>query len=164
MDTDPTDEAVVAEPTARVLQALHEAGIKTEARVLPESTRTASHAAKALDCEIGAIANSLLFVGDGEPILILTSGSHRVNVERLAGRLGLENLRMATPEEAFSATGQRIGGVSPLGHPSPVRTFIDVSLRAYPMIWAAAGTANSVFNTTFDDLRRATNAVDVEVG
>lgn len=163
MDTDRSNEAILADPIARVLHALREAGIQTEAKVLPESTRTASHAAKALDCEIGAIANSLLFIGDGEPILVLTSGSHRVNVDLLTERIRLETLRMATPEEAFLATGQRIGGVSPVGHPRPVRTFIDVSLRDHPVIWAAAGTPNAVFNTTYEDLRGATNAVDVEV-
>src|SRR6478672_6972536 len=92
--------------------------------ILPDSVHTAALAAEALGCEVGAIANSLLFDADGTPVLILTSGAHRVDTAATAARIGVAALRRATPEFVREHTGQAIGGVSPLGHPSPVATWI----------------------------------------
>ncbi|WP_033293819.1 YbaK/EbsC family protein [Amycolatopsis jejuensis] len=146
-----------------VQDALDAAGVEGEARTLPQSTRTAAEAADALGCPVGAIANSLIFMADDAPLLVLTSGAHRVDVEALATRLGRARIRRAKPEEVRAATGQVIGGVSPVGHPAPLETLVDETLREYPEIWAAAGTPNAVFPTTFDELTRITGGTVTRV-
>jgi prolyl-tRNA editing enzyme YbaK/EbsC (Cys-tRNA(Pro) deacylase) len=148
---------------ATVAAALRAAGAPGEPRELPASTRTAAEAAAALGCPVGAIANSLVFLADGEPLLVMTSGAHRVDTAALAARLGVGRVQRATPEQVRAATGQPIGGVAPVGHPSRVPTVVDTALGGYERIWAAAGTANSVFPTTFDELVRLTagRAADV---
>jgi prolyl-tRNA editing enzyme YbaK/EbsC (Cys-tRNA(Pro) deacylase) len=146
-----------------VAAALTAAGAQGQVRELAESARTAAEAASALGCEIGAIANSLIFMADGSPVLILTSGGHRVDTAFVAQRLGVGALRRASPEQVRAATGQPIGGVAPVGHPSPVRTLVDVALAAHPVVWAAGGTPHTVFPTTFAELLRICRAEPVEV-
>ncbi|KAA5834467.1 YbaK/EbsC family protein [Saccharopolyspora hirsuta] len=146
-----------------VARALAAAGVRGEVRELADSTRTAAEAAAALGCDIGAIANSLVFISDDEPVLVLTSGSHRVNPEALAHRWGRGELHRATPDQVRAATGQVIGGVAPLGHPTPLPTVVDAALSDYPQIWAAAGTPRTVFPTTAAELRRITNATELPV-
>jgi prolyl-tRNA editing enzyme YbaK/EbsC (Cys-tRNA(Pro) deacylase) len=131
--------------------------------ILPDSVHTAALAAEALGCEVGAIANSLLFDADGRPVLILTSGSHRVNTEATAERVGVAALRRASPEFVREHTGQVIGGVSPMAHPVPVPTWLDAKLREYDVVWAAAGHPAAVFSTTYDELARMTGARTIEV-
>jgi prolyl-tRNA editing enzyme YbaK/EbsC (Cys-tRNA(Pro) deacylase) len=131
--------------------------------VLPDSVHTAQLAADALGCEVGAIANSLLFDADEEPLLLLTSGSHRVDTEKVAAELGIGALKRAKPEFVRRHTGQVIGGVSPFDHPAPVRTFLDPWLRQYDVIWAAAGHPAAVFSSTYDELQRMTGADEIEV-
>jgi len=131
--------------------------------ILPDTVHTAVLAAEALGCEVGAIANSLLFDADGSPVLILTSGSHRVDTTVTAERIGVPALRRAAPEFVREHTSQVIGGVSPLGHPTPVATYLDVALRQYDEIWAAAGHPAAVFSTTYDELLTMTGATEVEV-
>ena len=131
--------------------------------VLPDSVHTAALAAEALGCEVGAIANSLLFDGDGEPVLILTSGAHRVDTAKAAATVGVQALKRATPEFVREHTGQVIGGVSPIAHPAPIRTFLDPTLRRYDEIWAAAGHPAAVFSTTYDELLAMTGADEIEV-
>ena len=131
--------------------------------ILPESVHTAALAAAALGCEVGAIANSLLFDTGGSPVLILTSGSHRVDTQLTSERIGVRQLKRATPEFVREHTGQVIGGVSPLGHPAPVATYIDPWLRRHDVVWAAAGHPAAVFSTTFDELARMTGAPQIEV-
>src|SRR6478735_8527305 len=131
--------------------------------VLPDSVHTAQLAADALGCEVGAIANSLLFDADGEPLLLLTSGSHRVDTDKVAAELGIGALKRAKPEFVRRHTGQVIGGVSPFDHPAPVRTFLDPWLRQYDVIWAAAGHPAAVFSSTYDELQRMTGADEIEV-
>ena len=120
--------------------------------ILPDSAHTAALAAAALGCEVGAIANSLLFDADGEPVLILTSGAHRVDTAAVAERIGVDRLRRAAPEFVRLHTGQVIGGVSPLAHPAPVPTYLDPWLRRYGVVWAAAGHPAAVFSTSYDEL------------
>jgi prolyl-tRNA editing enzyme YbaK/EbsC (Cys-tRNA(Pro) deacylase) len=155
-----------AEPpaVARFRAELEARGGHGEIRVLPESVHTAALAAAALGCEVGAIANSLLFDADGSPVLILTSGAHRVDAPEAAARIGVPALRRAKPDFVRMHTGQVIGGVSPIGHPSPVPTYIDPWLRRHPVVWAAAGHPAAVFATTFDELVALTGAVETEVG
>jgi prolyl-tRNA editing enzyme YbaK/EbsC (Cys-tRNA(Pro) deacylase) len=131
--------------------------------ILPDSVHTAALAAEALGCEVGAIANSLVFDADGSPVLILTSGAHRVDTAKLATDLGVTNLKRAKPEFVRAHTGQVIGGVSPIGHPGPVPTYLDTWLRRYDVVWAAAGHPAAVFSTTYDELARMTGAPEIEV-
>jgi prolyl-tRNA editing enzyme YbaK/EbsC (Cys-tRNA(Pro) deacylase) len=131
--------------------------------VLPDSVHTAALAAEALGCEVGAIANSLLFDADGTPVLILTSGAHRVDTGKVTSVLGVERLRRAEPEFVRAHTGQVIGGVSPIAHPAPVPTYIDPWLREYDEVWAAAGHPAAVFSTSYDELVRLTDAQPLEV-
>jgi len=131
--------------------------------ILPDSVHTAALAAEALGCEVGAIANSLLFDADGSPVLILTSGAHRVDTALVAGRIGTGPLRRATPEFVKEHTGQVIGGVSPLGHPHPIPTYLDTWLQKHAVVWAAAGHPAAVFSTSYDELLALTGATTVEV-
>ncbi|WP_432949501.1 YbaK/EbsC family protein [Kribbella sp. CA-253562] len=147
----------------RVADALAAAGATGEIRILDEAAPTAAAAAAQLGCEVGAIANSLIFDGDGTPVLILTSGAHRVDTAKLAAELGLTKLKRATPDFVKQHTGQAIGGVAPVGHPAPVRTLVDTTLDQYDVAWAAAGIPHSVFPTSYDELLRLTNGTPVVV-
>ncbi|HEX8781498.1 MAG TPA: YbaK/EbsC family protein [Nocardioides sp.] len=134
-----------------------------EIRILPDAVHTAALAAQALGCEVGAIANSLLFDADGSPVLILTSGDHRVDVGKAAATVGVSELRRAKPEFVRTHTGQVIGGVSPLGHPAPVPTYLDTWLRRYDVVWAAAGHPAAVFSTSYDELLDLTGGTTIDV-
>lgn len=139
----------------RVREELASHGLTPEIRWFDEATPTAQAAADALGIEVGAIANSLVFALDGEPVLVLTSGAHRVDTEWLGNRLG-GTLGRASKELVKQATGQVIGGVAPVGHPNRLRTLVDAALADYPVVWAAAGHAHTVFPTSFDELLRIT--------
>ncbi len=147
-----------------VTQTLRTLGARGAVRVLPDSARTAAEAAEALGVDIGAIVNSLVFDAANEPVLILTSGSHRVDEELVAGLHGLPPLRRATPEFVRVHTGQAIGGVAPVGHPSPLRTLIDEALSDQVELWAAAGHPHAVFPTTYDELLVITGGITTRVG
>ena len=150
-----------AEHVASELRAL---GVSGQVRELPEPAPTAATAAAQLGCPVGAIANSLVFSGDGEPLLILTSGAHRVDIAKVAAEAGVERLGRADPEFVYASTGQRIGGVAPVGHPKPIRTLVDTALQPYEVVWAAAGHAHTVFPTSFAELVRITGGTPVDVG
>lgn len=132
--------------------ALRAAGIGGEIVTLPDAASTAALAAAALGVEVGAIANSLVFWSDGEPLLVMTSGAHRVDTAALATRLGRTSIVRATPEQVRAATGQAIGGVAPTGHPAPLPTVVDEALAAFPELWAAGGTPHTVFPLTYAEL------------
>ncbi|MCP2030125.1 prolyl-tRNA editing enzyme YbaK/EbsC (Cys-tRNA(Pro) deacylase) [Okibacterium sp. HSC-33S16] len=156
-DSEPSHPSV-----ARVLEQLRAGGIGGDVRWFEDATPTAVHAAEALGVDVGAIANSLIFTLDGEPVLVLTSGSHRVDTGWLGAQLG-GTLKRADAATVRSATGQVIGGVAPVGHPQPVRTFVDTALANYPEVWAAAGHPHTVFPTTFDELVRLTGGTPLAV-
>ena len=139
----------------RVEQALKASGVEPRTKWFDSATPTAVAAAAELGVEVGAIANSLVFTIDGEPLLVMTSGRHRVDTAWLGARLG-GTIRRAEAETVKTATGQTIGGVAPIGHPAPIRTIVDTALADYPEVWAAAGHAHTVFATTFDELVRIT--------
>ncbi|RBY95599.1 YbaK/EbsC family protein [Blastococcus sp. TF02-8] len=148
---------------AAVAHLLAEAGAGGEVRVLPAEVRTAAAAAAALDVPVGAIVNSLVFLADGSPLLILTSGAHRVDVAQVAHLLGVRELVPAPAAEVRRHTGQVIGGVAPVGHPAPLGTLVDVELARYDRVWAAAGHPAAVFPTSYDELLRLTAGTAVEV-
>ncbi|QVQ50119.1 YbaK/EbsC family protein [Spiractinospora alimapuensis] len=132
-------------------------------RMLPERAASAAEAARLVGCEVGAIANSLVFDADGEAVLVLASGAHRVDAAKAAKALEVAALRRATPDFVREATGQVIGGVSPVGHPAPLRTLIDEDLTQFERIWAAAGHPNAVFSTTYAELLDITGATPAVV-
>ena len=148
----------------RVTDELVRQGAAGAVRTLPDEARTAADAAAQLGVEVGAIANSLVFDADGEPLLVLTSGAHRVDTAKVAALLGVPALRRATPELVRSATGQVIGGVAPVGHPAPLRTLVDVVLADYDVVWASGGVPHVVFATSYDELVRITGGTPAEVG
>jgi len=148
---------------AQVQAALHAGGVDVTVRQIDKATPTALAAAEYLGCEVGAIVKSLVFMADGSPVLVLTSGAHSVDTGLLAARIGVSAITRATPDDVKAATGQVIGGVAPVGHPAPVRTFLDVALRGYSEVWAAAGIAASLFPISYADLLRVTGAIEVEV-
>jgi prolyl-tRNA editing enzyme YbaK/EbsC (Cys-tRNA(Pro) deacylase) len=152
----PTVQAVTA--------ALADRGVTGQVVALPEPAPTAAAAAAQLHCEVGAIANSLVFDADGSPVLVLTSGAHRVDTDRVAALLGVTRLRRAAPEFVRAHTGQAIGGVAPVGHPAPLRTLVDVWLARYDTVWAAGGHPHTVFPTSYDELLRITGGSPAEVG
>lgn len=145
-----------------VLSALAQHGVDPEVVWFDSAVTTAQLAADALGVEVGQIANSLVFALDGDPILVLTSGAHRVDTEWLGAKLG-GTIGRAPKELVKAATGQVIGGVAPIGHPAPVPTYVDVALAEFPQVWAAAGHAKSVFATTYEELLRITGGTPTPV-
>lgn len=143
---------------------LQSLGIARDIIHVPEGVHTAKAAAAALGIEVGAIANSLIFWMADAPLLVMTSGRHRVDTGSLAAQLGEGAIERATPAQVRAATGQVIGGVAPLGHPAPIRTIVDVALQDYPQLSAAAGTPNTVFMLGYDELVRITNGEERVVG
>jgi prolyl-tRNA editing enzyme YbaK/EbsC (Cys-tRNA(Pro) deacylase) len=149
----------------RVVEALAAAGLAgaSDMRVLADDVRTAAQAAAALGVEVGAIANSLLFDADSEPLLALTSGAHRADTGRLATLAGARHVGKADPAFVRAHTGQPIGGVAPVGHPRPIRTFVDAALRIHPVVWAAGGHPKAVFPTNFEELVALTGGTMAEL-
>lgn len=148
----------------KVQEALRAAGCQSTVQELPDSTRTAVEAAQACGCSVGQIVKSLIFVLDppGKPILALVSGTNRVNEagfgQRLGGKLG-----KASADQVLQATGFVIGGVPPLGHASPLATYLDEGLLQYEVVGAAAGTPHAVFPIAPQELLRVTGAMTVQV-
>jgi prolyl-tRNA editing enzyme YbaK/EbsC (Cys-tRNA(Pro) deacylase) len=146
-----------------VASLLKEAGASGEVRVLPDEVRTAAAAAAALGVPVGAIVNSLVFAVDDAPVLILTSGAHRVDESAVATLLGVPRLQKASSDFVRRHTGQVIGGVAPVGHPEPIGTLVDIELARYDQVWAAAGHPAAVFSTTYEELLRLTAGTAAEV-
>jgi prolyl-tRNA editing enzyme YbaK/EbsC (Cys-tRNA(Pro) deacylase) len=153
----------VSERNSRVAAALVAAGLEPAIRILDADAKTAVAAAAQLGCEVGAIANSLVFDCDGEPLLVMASGAHRVDTDLLAQVLGATTIRKASPRMVRDSTGQIIGGVAPVGHPRRLRTIVDESLADYPIVWTAAGTADSVMPLTYGQLLSVTEGVAAQV-
>ena len=148
----------------RVTEALRAVGATGEPIALDDAAPTAVAAAAQLGCEVGAIANSLLFEADGHPLLVMTSGAHRVDTLKVASVLGVERVRRADADFVRKHTGMAIGGVAPVGHPHPLHTLVDVDLARYPVVWAAAGHPHTVFPTSYEELLRITGGQPAEVG
>ena len=150
----------------RVLAALHEHGVEGEVHVLSDSARTAQEAATALGIEVGQIASSLIFkLPDESPLLIITSGRHRVDTDLVAKNLGIEKLNRVDADYVKEKSGFSIGGVSPLGWISkPEVILIDEALNDYEVVWAAAGHPHAVYPTSYDELLKCTGARPMVVG
>ena len=152
-------------PNCRLInRLLAAAGLPGRVRILPNAAPTAVAAAEQIGCPVGAIANSLVFAtADGQPVLILTSGAHRVDTAKVAAQIGTPALKRASPDFVRQHTGQVIGGVGPIGHPAPIRTILDTELADFEQIWAAGGIAHAVFPITYSDLLEMTGAQPLEV-
>ncbi|MCD1287183.1 MULTISPECIES: M3 family metallopeptidase [unclassified Brevibacterium] len=147
----------------KVATALEAAGIEPRIELFADATPTAASAAAELGVEVGAIANSLIFSADGEPVLIMASGAHRVDTDHVAKLIGVDSLDRADKDFVRSATGQVIGGVAPCGHPQAIPTYVDVTLAAHPVLWAGAGTPNSMMPLTYSQLLAVTNGKEITV-
>jgi prolyl-tRNA editing enzyme YbaK/EbsC (Cys-tRNA(Pro) deacylase) len=142
---------------------LEVAGLPGRVRMLDEAVTTARAAAQHLGCPVGAVANSLIFSTDGgEPLLIMTSGTHRVNMIKVGDQLGV-GLHRATPQFVRQHTGQPIGGVAPVGHPKPIRTLVDRALADFDELWAGGGIPHAIFPLTYRELLTLTGGVEIDV-
>ncbi len=150
----------------RVQQALIDLGVSGRIKVLIDSARTAQEAADGLGIEVGQIASSLIFkLPDHSPLLIITSGRHRVDVDLVAKNLGIEKLERVDAAYVKEISGFSIGGVSPLGWISkPEIILIDEALSDYDVVWAAAGHPHAVYPTSFKELLQCTDAQPMVVG
>lgn len=127
----------------KVIKAARELGLEVDVRTLDTPTRTVSEAAAAVGCEAPQIAKTLVFVADGDPVLVVASGAHRVDVELLAELFDVAEIRQASADEVRVATGYPVGGVSPVGCQLPV--VFDEALLEFDCIYAAGGDGNTLF-------------------
>jgi prolyl-tRNA editing enzyme YbaK/EbsC (Cys-tRNA(Pro) deacylase) len=155
---------------SRVRAALRTQGADAVVVVLDDHARTAQAAAAQLGVTVAQIANSLVFAvpddaapGGRRPLLVLTSGAHRVDTAKVAGLVGAARLDRADADFVRERTGFAIGGVAPVGHRTPVETLVDVALGEHAQVWAAAGHPRTVFATTFDELVRVTGGTPADV-
>jgi Cys-tRNA(Pro) deacylase len=142
----------VSDAADRFARAAAAAGIALESQRFPEGTRTAEDAARAIGCDVAQIVKSLVFVADGAPVLVLVSGSNRLDPHRLADALGASEVRRATADEAREATGYAIGGVPPFGHARRLPVVVDRDLTDFSIVHAAAGLPDATFPITPADL------------
>ena len=157
-------ETTEQQSVIKVRAALELLGARGQVRALDDSARTAKEAAAALGIEVGQIASSLIFLADGEPVLVIASGGHRVDTTQLAAVLGVNEITKANADDVRAATGFAIGGVAPVGHPHPLRTIVDIALSRFDEVWAAGGHPHYVFPTSYDELLRITAGEAAEVG
>ncbi len=159
-------ENVLQNPSVqRVSAKLRELGVKGEVHVLSDSARTAQEAADALGILVGQVASSIVFKLDDEsPLLVITSGRHRVDMKLVAEKLGVTKLHRVDADYVKEKSGFSIGGVSPVGWVSPATILIDEALNDYEVVWAAAGHPHSVYPTTFAELLECTGAKPMVVG
>jgi prolyl-tRNA editing enzyme YbaK/EbsC (Cys-tRNA(Pro) deacylase) len=143
MDATPLEELKPA--SRRVVEAAAAVGIDAAVRRFPEGTRTAADAALAIGCDVGAIAKSIVLWSDDGPLLVLTSGANRADPARVAALAGTNGVRRADADEVRAATGYAIGGTAPFGHPQPLTVLADADLLSHEVVWAAAGTPDTVF-------------------
>jgi prolyl-tRNA editing enzyme YbaK/EbsC (Cys-tRNA(Pro) deacylase) len=146
----------------RLVQSARELGLEVQVRRLESSTRTVREAAVAVGCEEAAIAKSIVFVADGDPVVCVASGRHRIDTHKLADALDVAEVRQAAADEVRAATGFAIGGVPPFGHDLPV--LFDESLLEHERVWAAAGDPNSLFSIDPQELASCVRARVVAIG
>jgi prolyl-tRNA editing enzyme YbaK/EbsC (Cys-tRNA(Pro) deacylase) len=146
----------------KVIDAARAVGLEVDVQRLGASTRTVADAATAVGCQEAEIAKSIVFVADGDPVLCIASGQHRVDTDKLALVLDVAEVRQADAGEVRAATGFSIGGVPPLGHSLPV--IFDEALLGHERVWAAAGDARSLFCVEPNELVSCTQAQVAAVG
>ena len=146
----------------KVVERAKQLGLEVDVQRLESSTRTVKDAADAVGCEEAEIAKSIVFVADGDPVLCIASGEHRVDTEKLAEELDVAEVRQAAPDEVRAATSFPIGGVPPFGHDLPV--VLDEALLGHGRVWAAGGDGHSLFCVDPHELARCTGARIAQVG
>lgn len=156
-------EPTVHPSTQKVVEAARQRGLTIEVRHFPEGTRTAQEAAQAVGASLGQIAKSMVFLADGRPVLVLTSGLNRVDAAKVAQHLGARQVRRASPDEVRSATGFAIGGLPPFGHSRSLAVLFDRDLLQFETVWAAGGTPNAVFPIEPGRLAEASAAVVADI-
>lgn len=149
--------------TQRVIDVAAAAGLAIEVRRFPEGTRTAADAARAIGCEVSAIAKSIVLMSADGPLLVLVSGTNRADYDKVATAAGVGAIRRADAEQARAATGYPIGGTAPWGHPQPLPVLCDRDLLTFATVWAAGGTPDTVFAITPGDLLRVAGARPADV-
>jgi prolyl-tRNA editing enzyme YbaK/EbsC (Cys-tRNA(Pro) deacylase) len=147
---------------SKVKEAARELGLDVELKTLNDSTATVAEAAAAIGCEPGQIAKSIVFVMDGEPIVVVASGRHRIDKEKVCDALDCAEGRMASGDEVRAATGFPLGGVPPVGHGLPV--VFDTALLDYEVIYAAGGDGNTLFEVAPRQLAGCVHALVAPVG
>ena len=159
-------ESVLQNPSVqRVSAKLKELGVQGEIIVLSDSARTAQEAADALGILVGQVASSIVFKLDDEsPLLVITSGRHRVDTKLVAEKLGVAKLHRVDADYVKEKSGFSIGGVSPVGWVNPATILIDEALNDYEVVWAAAGHPHSVYPTTYAELIKCTGAKSMVIG
>ena len=140
----------------KVIESARRLGLEVDVRNLDSSTATVGEAAQAVGCESAQIAKSLVFVCDGDPVVCIASGAHRVDVDLLADVIDCAEVRQASPDEVRAATGYPVGGVAPFGHDLP--TVMDEDLLEHDCVWAAAGDGHSLFEVNPRKLANCTGA------
>ena len=157
-------DETINKSSKRVQDVLQKYAIDTKIVQFPQSTHTAQEAADAIGCTVGQIVKSLVFCikETQQPILVLVSGSNRVDEKLLESVVG-EKIKKANADFTKNVTGFAIGGIPPVGHVQKLKTFIDEDLLLHKEIWAAAGTSHTVFSLTFSDLKRITNGVIIRM-
>ena len=151
------------EGVKRVEKSLKEFDPKQNVIILKSSARTASEAARSLDCEVGAIVKSLLFKTEKTFTLCLIAGDKKASLSKIKKELNIKDSEMASAEEVKDITGFTIGGVAPIGHLKKINILIDNSLQRFNSLFAAAGHPNCVFKTNFVDLEKITNGSIKEI-
>ena len=146
----------------KVAESAERLGLQVEVQRLDASTKTVSEAAVAVGCEEAEIAKSIVFVADGEPVVCIASGEHRIDSDKLAETLDVAEVRQAGADEVRAATGFAIGGVPPFGHGLPV--IFDEALLLHDRVWAAAGDPHSLFCADPRELAACTEATVADVG
>jgi prolyl-tRNA editing enzyme YbaK/EbsC (Cys-tRNA(Pro) deacylase) len=147
---------------SKVKEAARELGLTVELKTLEESTRTVAEAASAVGCEVGQIAKSIIFVVDGEPVVVVASGAHRIDPTKVCDALDCAEVRQASADEVRAATGFPIGGVPPIGHGLPV--VFDTALLDFEVIYAAGGDGNTLFEVAPRELAGCVHALVAPVG
>ena len=146
----------------KVIRSAEALGLDVSVQRLDASTRTVKEAADAVGCEEAEIAKAIVFVCDGDPIVCVASGKHRIDVDKLADTLDCAEIRQAAPDEVRAATGYAVGGVPPFGHDLPV--ILDSALLDHERVWAAAGDPHSLFQVDPRRLAESCNATIADVG
>jgi len=146
-----------------VRQFLTSHGLEARIHSFTNSTENAYLAAEALGVELGQIVKSIVFLVDAEPVLVLMSGDMNVHTKKLKNLLGVRKVRIADAETVESITGYPVGAVPPVAHRQRIPTYLDESLNRFSKIYPAAGTAQNMFDTTFDELLRLTTAEVIDV-
>jgi prolyl-tRNA editing enzyme YbaK/EbsC (Cys-tRNA(Pro) deacylase) len=146
----------------RLADCARDLGLRMEVQRLQNTTRTVKDAAEAVGADEAEIAKSIVFVADGDPVVCVASGRHRIDTDKLAEALDVAEVRQATAQEVRAATGFAIGGVPPFGHDLPV--IFDEELLRYERVWAAGGDPHTLFAVDPRELSESIHARVVSVG